>query len=247
MTLKSHFTGIIVVILLWWVLSLFNTGGVLPGPLRVMKALVVIVQSEGFWTNVRDSFIRVFLGTLISLFLGTLLGVMGGMVRFFREAVHPLMVMMESVPPMAWIVLAILWFHIGPVPSVVAAVASATPIAFFNTVEGVKNINSHYVELAKIYHLSLKKRLRAIYLPGIIPVIVATLSTNFSLNWRVVIMAEALSAYTGLGQGLWGTYLFGEMETVFAYVVVIALMGLVVEYGVLNRFKQGLVKKYHFQ
>lgn len=232
-------------LIIWQILSFNYPTGIVPGLGEIGNALYNIALEDEFMINIKDSFVRVLIGTFISLIIGTALGIIGGISRTVREYMYPIMVMMESIPPMAWIVVVIIWFSIGDIPPIVAAITSATPIVFFNIVEGVKNIDDRYIEMADIFSFNFYEKLIYIYVPGIVPVIIAALSSNFSLNWRVVIMAEALSSYSGLGQSLWGSYLYGDTQQVFAYIAVIAVLGLVVEYLLLEPVKKYTTKRFN--
>ena len=99
-------------------------------------------------------------------------------------------------------------------------------------------------EMAKDFKLSRMKVLISIYIPSIMPSIAASLSTGIGLSWRVVVMAEALSAYDGIGQKLWGNYMYGDTPAVYSYIFIIALLGLAMEYLVAHPIKNKIEKRY---
>lgn len=134
-------------------------------------------------------------------------------------------------------VLAIMWLGIGDLPSIVVGVISAVPIIFFYIVSAVRNISPKMFEMAKDFKFSKKKLLTVIYIPSVMPSIAASLSTAIGLSWRVVVMAEALSAYDGIGQKLWGNYMYGDSPVVYSYIFVIAILGLIMEYAIIKPIK----------
>ncbi len=67
------------------------------------------------------------------------------------------------------------------------------PIICTNVIEGIKNIDIKLIEMAKIYKIKKYRIIREIYLPSMVPFLIAAISTSFGIGWKVVIAAEVLS------------------------------------------------------
>lgn len=231
--------GILLIFLFWEVLSLIYPSSIIPSPIESLKALIEISQKDYFWPDLWATLYRITLGTLISLFLGTVIGISTKL----REVFYPWMVIMEDLTPLVWIILAILWFSIGDFPPIVAAIATAVPLVFFNVVEGTKAISRDLLEMLRSFSVSKRDILLYFHLPSIAPGILSGFSASLSMNWRVVVMAEAFSSYTGVGQRFWGFYVYGSTAEVFAYVLLIAALGVGMEYLLVRPLKNIVTKK----
>jgi len=144
------------------------------------------------------------------------------------------MVLAESAPPVAWLVIAILLFGMGSAPSFMVGLSAAVPIFFFNTVSAVKGLDRDLIEMAVAYKVRRSKLFVSVYLPGILMSSIAASSASLSVIWRVIIMAEAFTAARGFGPRLWGAYLYSDADVVYAYIVLIVLLGFSLEYGVIR-------------
>lgn len=232
------FLGILLIFLLWEIASLVYPPSIIPSPLESLKALIEISQKDYFWPDLRSTLYKITLGTLISLFLGTIIGISTKL----REIFYPWMVIMEDLTPLVWVVFAILWFSIGNFPPIAAAISTAVPLVFFNVVEGTKAINRDLLEILRSFNVSKRDILFYFHLPSIAPGILSGFSSSLSMNWKVVVMAEAFSSYTGIGQRFWGFYIYGSTAEVYAYVLLIGALGVGMEYLLVRPLKDIVTK-----
>ena len=233
------FLGILLIFLLWEIASLVYPPSIITSPLKSLKTLIEISQKDYFWPDLWATLYKITLGTLVSLFLGTVMGVSARL----REVFYPWVVIMGNLTPLAWVVFAILWFSIGNFPPIAAAVLTSVPLVFFNVAEGIKTINRNLLEMLRSFNVSKKDILLYFYLPSIAPGILSGFSASLSMNWRVVVMAEAFSSYTGIGQRFWGFYVYGSTAEIFAYVLLIGTFGVGMEYLLVKPLKDTVTKK----
>jgi ABC-type nitrate/sulfonate/bicarbonate transport system permease component len=226
----NYTIGIALLLGFWQYLSSAYPPAIIPSLGSVGNAMIEVLRDENLLSEAMYSFYRVLVASFISVFGGIALGIIGGSRPFFYKALYPVFIVFENVPPIAWLVIAIMWFSIGSMPSIAVGIFTSIPIIFFYTVEGIRNTKPKLLEMADDFLFPRWKKLLYIYIPSIMPSISASLSTAISLNWRVVVMAEALTAYNGIGQKLWGSYLYGDSVVTFVYVFVIAFLGLCMEY-----------------
>jgi NitT/TauT family transport system permease protein len=196
--------------------------------------MVVIARDERFPADLGSTLFRVAGSFLIAMVSGVGLGILAGVRKSVAETLHPVMVMAESAPPMAWLVLAILLFGMGHGPSFVVGLSAATPIFFFTTVPAVTGIDRRLIEMAHAYRVPRGAVLRSVYVPGILLEVVGASSSSLSVVWRVVIMAEAFTTAGGLGPQLWGSYLYADADVVYAYIAIIVGFGFLLEYGLVR-------------
>ncbi|MEA1914332.1 MAG: ABC transporter permease [Campylobacterota bacterium] len=243
-TLLNYLIGIILLLVAWSYLATIYPPAIIPSLGSIFDATLNIYENEVVMTEMGYTIYRVFASSVLSVVIGVTLGILCGVIEPLNKAITPLAIIFENVPPIGWMVLTIMWFGIGDIPSIVVGVISAVPIIFFYIVSAVQNINVKIFEMARDFRLTPMQVLTSIYIPSIMPSIAASLSTGIGLSWRVVVMAEALSAYDGIGQKLWGNYMYGDTPAVYSYIFIIALLGLAMEYLVAHPIKSKIEKRY---
>ncbi|MBN2860812.1 MAG: ABC transporter permease subunit [Sphaerochaetaceae bacterium] len=226
--------GVLSVFLGWILLSLLYPPAIIPPLIRVFSAFVDIIGDERFISDLGSTLLRVWVSFFFSLIIGVALGLLAGVLFPVSETLHPIMIMSESAPPMAWLVIAILLFGMGHGPSFLVGLSAAVPIFYFNTVIAVKGLDTTLIEMASSFNVSKKRIFRSIYVPGILMSVIGASSSSLSVIWRVVIMAEAFTTARGLGPQLWGSYLYSESEVVYGYILIIVFLGFSLEYGLIK-------------
>jgi NitT/TauT family transport system permease protein len=175
---------------------------ILPGPLPVCRRFLRLIREAPFRGALAYSFFRVFLGLVIAVPLGLALGVVTGLDRRAAAFFRPLFQIVSATPVMAVILIAFLWFGQERTP-VFTAFLVVFPVMAANTAEGVRAVDPGLVEMVRVYALSRPRRLRALYLPAIVPFIVGGLRSALSLCWKVVVAAEVLvQPLRALGTGM---------------------------------------------
>ncbi|MDR1444902.1 MAG: ATP-binding cassette domain-containing protein, partial [Treponema sp.] len=210
--------GVLVLLLVWELAA--RAGGsemILPGPLPVFRRFFQLVQTAPFHRALAYSFFRVFLGLAIAVPLGLGLGIMTGLDSRARAFFRPLFQIVSATPVMAVILIAFLWFGQERTP-VFTAFLMVFPVMAANTAEGIRAVDSRLVEMVKVYDVPRPRRLRALYLPAIVPFIVGGLRSSLSLCWKVVAAAEVLvQPLRALGTGMQRARAHLETAELFAW------------------------------
>jgi MFS family permease len=122
----------------------------------VISSLFYLVTSSEFWLNFGYTIGRVLLGFGLSLFLGAVFGILAGLSHKAYEIIKPMVVIIESVPPIIWIIFAILWFGLGNLPVIFAIMSIVTQIIILNLSHGIQDIDPLLLEMTRSF--SIKKR-----------------------------------------------------------------------------------------
>jgi NitT/TauT family transport system permease protein len=195
--------GAAVLLFLWEIgAGILGSDLILPGPRPVLGRFLGLVQSPLFLRALFYSFLRVILGLLIAIPLGMAMGIASGLDRRAAAFFKPLFQIVSATPVMAVILIAFLWFGQERTP-VFTAFLMVFPVMAANTSEGIRAVDSGLVEMVRVYGLSRFQRLRALYLPAIVPFVVGGLRSALSLCWKVVVAAEVLvQPLRALGTGM---------------------------------------------
>jgi NitT/TauT family transport system permease protein len=204
------------------------------------------IDSRSLAYSTLVSFLRVLLGFTLAAVTAIPLGILVARVGAVRETFSPIIEMARPICPVAWLPLFIVIFgdlSLGSLaygdeawrhdPFDQLAVAMVVVIwwgAFFpifvNTVHGVKNVKTLFLEVARVCGASRWVTLGRVVLPAALPAIVAGLRIGVGTAWLVIVAAEF---YPGTRAGL--SYMMTEAESVgkpqyiFASIIVIGAIG----------------------
>jgi NitT/TauT family transport system permease protein len=177
------------------------------------------------WLYILHSLFRLILGYLLAMVVGVSIGLLMGLNEKINKMINPLVVILQSTPNISWILLAIIWFGLNYRVIVFTIFISIVPIFIINTREGINNISKDLLNMASVYQLSWKSRLKCIYLPSIKPYIVSAGVITIERGWKIGAMAELLSLDIGIRAGLYWARNNLETEKVFAWTIILVTLG----------------------
>ena len=118
------------------------------------------------------------------------------------------------------------------------------PIVFSNIYKGIESVDKNLIEVSKIYKISFKQRISALYLPTLMPYFSSALLSSIGLGWKAGIAAEVLcTPKISIGTELFNGKQYFENIDVFAWTATVIIISLVFELVVTRLFKL-ILKKY---
>jgi len=198
---------------------------VLPEPWAVLTTLGRLLRSGELWQHVSVSAARAFSGLAIGGGLGLLLGLLTGTFRSAETLLDSTLQMVRNIPPLALIPLVILWFGIDESAKLfLVAIGVFFPI-YLNTFHGIRSVDTGLVEMARSYGLSGFALYRQVILPGALPSILVGLRFSLGLMWVLLIVAETVSAQSGIGYMTMNAREFLQTDVVLLGILIYALLG----------------------
>ena len=220
----------VLIFAIWKIVSFFiNSGIILPSPEDTIISLFGLLKTKDFFVIILLSIERGLIGFIISLFLGLIVGFFCGFNKIFNKIFEPLLAIIRSTPVMSVILIALIWFKSNNVP-IFASFLMSFPIVVTNVKEGINNIDNRLVDMASIYQIRKRRIINEIYMPSILPFLMAAISTSFGIGWKVVIAAEVLSQPKyAIGTSLQNSKLYLNIDEVFAWTIITILIGYLFE------------------
>jgi len=216
---------------------------VLPAPSAVAIAFSQNLRNGTLIEAAAISTERALLGLAIGGGIGFVLGALTGIWRSAETVLDSSMQMLRNVPHLAIIPLVILWFGIGEEAKVfLVAVGSLFPI-YLNTFHGIRTIDAGLVEMARVYGLGRFALFWRVILPGALPSILIGLRYALGIMWLTLIVAETISASSGIGYMTMNAREFLQTDVVLLGIIVYALLGKLAD--VLTRGIEALALPWH--
>ncbi|MGO1560239.1 Alkanesulfonates transport system permease protein [Actinomycetales bacterium JB111] len=187
-------------------------------------------------TLVTDVFREDFLPTLGRLVLGFVLGTVWGIVigtamglsRATRETVTPIVELLRSIPATATLPLFIILLGGGDDMRVIFIAYGVSWFVLINTASGVGTIHKTLLDLGQVFKVSPARRLFTIILPAALPKIFAGVRIASTAALLLAIVSEFMLATNGIGFQLVQAQGRFQMLTMWSWMLVLAVMGLVI-------------------
>jgi ABC-type nitrate/sulfonate/bicarbonate transport system permease component len=237
-------SAIVAAIALWWFVTAvwLDSPRLYPTPLGVWDALLDIASGEtplgSTWMHLGATLERALLAFAIAYVIGTVLGVVAGRVPAFFDFMTPAVWIAFSVPSVVWVFLFLIVFGISNLVPIMALVVLLAAPVFLGAAEGTKAADKDLIAMADAYHVRGWRRLMSVYLPSIVPFLLANARVSFALAIRIVIIAEVVGLPDGVGLVVryWADRLY--MAPVVAWGLVLAMVGLIVDRYLIGYFER---------
>ena len=157
----------------WHLASVFvGSDIILVSPVKVLQTLFRVLFEAEFLTVVGYSAARILGGFFIAMLLGVLLAWVSSRVWIVETLLRPITAVIKATPVASFIILVLLWFSSKNL-SVIISMLMVFPVVYTNVLEGIKRTDQKLLEMAKVFHMPLSRRILYIYLPSVIPFFVS--------------------------------------------------------------------------
>jgi ABC-type nitrate/sulfonate/bicarbonate transport system permease component len=160
--------------------------------------------------------------------LGILIGLLLGMSRRADDYLHPLYILLRSVPPLALITYVMLWLGHSEAHRLIPIVYAVAVTAVIPTYHGVRDLAAKYLVAARSLGARGRLLLTKVALPAAAPAVFAGLRYAIAIGWMTAVGAEMLMAENGMGNllvggGMWSSRLQTRSDPAVIIVGILAL------------------------
>jgi ABC-type nitrate/sulfonate/bicarbonate transport system permease component len=174
------------------------------------------------------STLRVLFGLVLGGALGVLAGCWMGWNRVADEYLHPVYVLVRSVPPLALITYAMLWLGHGEAHLLVPIVYAVCATMVIPAYHGVRDVAEIHVRAAQALGAGGWLLLSKVVLPAVAPALLTGVRYALLIAWMTTVGVEMLMSDSGLGHlivggGLWSARLQVGVDPAVVMVGIVAL------------------------
>jgi NitT/TauT family transport system permease protein len=210
-----------------------------------------------FWTALKSGVLpqrtayslRLLLqGYAAGLALAALLTAFAAATRVGSDLLELLTSMLNPLPSIALLPLAMLWFGLGNASLVFVLVHAVLWSVALNTHAGFRGVSQTLRMVGRNYGLSGARYVTSILVPAALPGILTGLKIGWAFAWRTLIAAELVFGVSS-GSGGLGWFIFenkNQLETasVFAGLLTVIVIGLAVENLVFRTVERATIHKW---
>jgi NitT/TauT family transport system permease protein len=206
---------------------------ILPDLLATVQAVRVLAWSAEAQGLLALTTERALSGFALSALVGATIGIIAGCGPAVMRLVRPLLTVILGVPPIAWIVLTMMWFGTSGTTVAVTILIAALPVVFVAAAEGIASRDRGLDDMAQVFGYGTFGRLWFIDLrqaAALFPALALALGTAF----KVAVMAEMLANAGGIGGALARARALLDVPQALAWVMLAVAALVIVEYGLVR-------------
>jgi NitT/TauT family transport system permease protein len=182
------------------------------------------------WENLGITVEEALYGFALGTAIGIVLGILLGSNKYLSAVVGPYIRIVNSIPRIVLGSIFIVAFGLGTFPKVLLAAVLVFFVVFFNAFQGVREVDQNLVANVRVLGASPLQVAKHVTIPSAMTWIIASLHTAFGFAIIGALVAEVLGAQHGIGliiSQAQGTF---DPNTVFACMVIVAVVTLGAEY-----------------
>lgn len=213
--------GVVVFVLIWQVGSMMTTPLFVPSPLKVLSALVGLIQTNQLFSGLLYSFIRISIASLLSMIVAIPLSVLICAVKPLKDMISPIISAMRYIPVTAFSPLLILWFGIDETMKISFLFLATFVYMLPSTVLCLEDVPQDLIDTGKSIGMKPYEIISEILLPAALPSIMNSFLMMYGIGWTYVAVIEAVNAKKGLGFIINVGAARGQTPVVFAAILII--------------------------
>ena len=234
------------IIAVWQILFSLNLwpAHIFPSPLQVALDLSYGTADGTLLFGIGTSMWRLTIGLIISIATGLTLGIFMARIESVNQTVGSIVLGLQSIPSVAWVPLAFLWFGLTDAGIIFVTVASSLFAVTINTYSGMKNVPTSYIAAAKNMGANSVQLITNVMLPAAFPYLISGFKQGWAFAWRGVIGAEIIFSFLGLGFLLNVGRELTDISQVFSIMFVIMMMGILIDGLVFKKIERKVMSRW---
>ena len=198
----------------------------LPAPTDIVRGAIDLAADGLLLPDLLHTLGAILIGWSVAATLGVALGVLFGLSSRVRRFGLASVEIFRPMPGIALAPVALLLFGFSTQTELSIMILPAIWPVLVNTMGGLSGLHPRLSEVGRTLHLSGFDQLRRIILPAALPSIFIGLRVCLGLTLVLAVVAEIVGNPAGLGYGILREQQAMRPDFMFAYIVIIGLLGL---------------------
>ncbi|MDE1829850.1 MAG: ABC transporter permease [Thaumarchaeota archaeon] len=217
---------------------------VIPSPYSVGSALAKGVSDGSLLYGTATSLWRLAVGLVIAIAAGMMVGIFIARFETANQMVGSLLLGLQSIPSVAWVPLAFLWFGKTDGGVIFVTVIGALFAVAMNTHSGIKNVSPSLIAAGKNMGASGIQLITDVIIPASFPHLISGFKQGWAYAWRGVISAEVIFAVLGLGSLMNVGTKENHISQVISVLLVIMMIGILVDGLLFKRLEKIVMSRW---
>ena len=193
----------------------------LVSPIQAAGTLMELLPQADFWQRVGFSAGHILLGFALGVVVSVLLAAAAERWAWVDTLLAPVIQLVKATPVASFIILALVWVS-GRSLSILISFLMVLPVLYSAVRTGIESTDVQLLEMAQVFHLPLARRVKAIWLPAILPAFRQGCSVALGICG---VAAEVIGLPDGsIGDALYRAKITLSTGEMFAWTFVIILL-----------------------
>lgn len=210
---------------------------ILSSPQDVLSAVWRLAGDPKAWSLATLTLQRSLTGFGLAAVVGVALGLVAGYSPATMRVAAPLITVLIGVPPIAWIVLAMIWFGGSDATVRTVIVVTALPVVFLGAAQGIATRDRNLDRMARAFGAGPARRFLTVGLRQTTTTLFPALTLALGTAFKVAVMAELLANAGGIGGALASARTNLDIAGALAWVVIAVSLLIAVEYTLVHPVK----------
>ncbi len=226
---STQLLSLIVLLLIWTVASLYIGPDIFPPPVKVLPKSFELVISGDFMAPLYSSFSRMALGFLLALSVGTGIGIAASQKSMAESMSSLWFPILMSTPSLVIIFTAIMILGISQLTVILVVGFIVFPFIAVDVRDCMKDLDPELLEMADSFRASTIQKVKDIFIPYLVPPLLASSRIGFSLAWKIVVLSEVFGFSTGIGYLIKLKYLQYDLRMLMAWLIIFLVVVIIIE------------------
>ena len=246
--LLLQLSPILLFIAAWWIFALImDLPRLYPTPLLVGEKFVGIIIGEtalgsSSYAHIGITFYRFFIAFVLSFVIGATIGLLIGRNKVLFDLFDNVGWIFFSVPAILWAFILVVALGITDLVPIGVLMALLVPKVAILVAEGAKDTPADIMEMANSFKANTWQKVKDVFLPHLVPYLLASARISFSIGVKVVIVAEVVGLSTGIGFMIkyWNDKVF--VAQIIAWGVTLVILAIIAEYAIFGQLERKVAK-----
>jgi NitT/TauT family transport system permease protein len=198
-------------------------------PTAVIGRLSELIFTQQLYTDLAFTLQNTLVGFAISAVAGIATACLFYRMPLLQKTVDPYILALYSTPRLALAPLFIIWFGIGPASKIALVVSLCYFVMLLNTYSGLVNVDKRLINQVRMMGGGDWFVFRKVSLPASIPWVLAGTRVGMGFALMGAVVGELIISEHGLGLRLSRASGLFDTTGVFAYLVVVAFLGMIID------------------
>lgn len=216
---------------IWYILSTYGPAGftMVPPPNIVFQTLIKLISSGELLEHARASLFRVGIGFFAAVITAIPLGFLIGWYKTVKYLSDPILNLLRTTPPLAFIPLIIMYFGIGEFAKISVIWICDFFVLVIVVSQAVINTDAILIKAARVLGAQDRDIFLRIVVPASFPAILTGCRVAVGTGWMTLVAAELIAAHSGLGYMIEDALRYFNVDVIIAGIITIGMIGLAMD------------------
>jgi ABC-type nitrate/sulfonate/bicarbonate transport system permease component len=221
----TYFAPILILAVIWQLLSSLGVLNpkTVPSPIEVFTAGIDLMAEGEIFRHLAVTVYRAEVGLLLGVLLGVVLGLAMARIPAIYGLSYPIVALTYTLPKTALIPIVFLWLGVGDASSIFVVFIGAFVPIVITTYHGAESVPEVFVWSARSMGMSKRRVLWTVIFPAALPQIFNGVRIAQAFSIVVVISAEMVASYVGVGRFIFVYGEAGNYDYMFAAIFIVIL------------------------